>query len=172
MLPEAGAEWLDVVDAHDRVVGSAPRALVHRFGLRHRAVHILVCDPAGSIYVQQRAWTKDCQPGQWDTSAAGHVDCGESYAAAAQRELGEELGLHGLPLEALGEFPATPASGYEFVQVYRCSTEREPRPDADEIAQAGWWTPAALGAWIAAEPACFTAVFRRIHARFIAGGAA
>lgn len=160
MPPEPGVELLDVVDAEDRVVGQAARALVHRHGLRHRAAHVLLYDPAGRLYVQQRAWTKDCQPGRWDCSAAGHLEPGETYAAAARRELAEELGIVASALEPCAALPAMPATGHEFVRVFRCVSTQAPRPDPVEIRQGRWLTPTALRAWMAAEPACFTAVLR------------
>ena len=52
-------EMIDVVDADNRVVDTLPRAEVHRRGLRHRAVHMLVVDRAGRLYLQRRAETKD-----------------------------------------------------------------------------------------------------------------
>ena len=35
--------------------------------------------------------SKDSSPGLWDSSASGHLDCGEDYDACAVRELREEL---------------------------------------------------------------------------------
>lgn len=166
--PDSAAELLDVVDCDDRIVGTASRAEIHRRRLRHRAVHVLVTNPHGQIYVQQRAAHKDCQPGMWDTSAAGHVDHGESYAAAAQRELAEELGLTGRRLDFLLALPATAASGFEFVRAYHCRCVTEPCPDPTEIAQAGWWSAPALTTWIATESAVFTATFRHIYAHYSA----
>ncbi len=43
-------------------------------------------------------------PRQWTSSASGHLDPGENYAASAKRELREELGLD-LPLRLLGRLP-------------------------------------------------------------------
>lgn len=170
MQPDAGAELLDVVDGNNRVIDTLPRAVVHRRGLRHRAVHILVLNPLGDLYVQRRAETKDCQPGLWDTSAAGHVDSGESYAHAAPRELAEELGIRVHALDVLFDLPASASTGAEFVRVYRCVTAAAPRPDPAEIAAGGWFAPAALAAWMRREPAVFTTAFRDIFARWTAAG--
>ncbi len=164
---DSANEVLAVVDAADRVIGCATRAEIHAAGLRHRAVHILVLNPAGEIYVQRRAADKDCDPGLWDTSAAGHVDYGESYDAAAPRELAEELGLVA-DLQPLWALPATPQTGHEFVQVYVCTSTRQPRPDAVEIAEGGWFTREQLDAWITDRPRDFTLVFRHIYARYAA----
>ncbi|MEX2481287.1 MAG: hypothetical protein WD928_10530 [Gammaproteobacteria bacterium] len=60
-LPDSTAELLDVVDRNDRIIATASRAEIHRRRLRHRAVHVLVTNPRGEIYVQQRAPNKDCQ---------------------------------------------------------------------------------------------------------------
>jgi 8-oxo-dGTP pyrophosphatase MutT (NUDIX family) len=130
---------------------------------------VLVTRPGGEVFVQRRAEHKDCAPGLWDTSAAGHVARGDSYDAAAPRELEEELGLSGQTLVALGRLPAGAATGNEFVRVYHYVTEADPRPDAGEIADSGWFGPAALAAWMRREPQRFTAVFRTIFRRYADG---
>jgi len=43
-------------------------------------------------------------PNCWDHSAAGHVDGGEDYLTAAERELKEELGVETDNLEKLGKY--------------------------------------------------------------------
>jgi len=84
---------LDLVDESGRVVGRAPRAECHGDpSLAHRAVHVLVRNSRGDIFLQKRAMTKRVQPGKWDTSVGGHLAPGEGYEEAALRELEEELG--------------------------------------------------------------------------------
>ncbi|MGE0383544.1 MAG: NUDIX domain-containing protein [Gammaproteobacteria bacterium] len=156
-------EIFDVVDAQDNVVGCAPRALVHARGLRHRASHVLVEDRAGRIYLQQRAMTKDCSAGLWDTSAAGHLDRGEAYESAARRELQEELGVIAAgPLRRLAKLAAGEDTGNEFVEVFHVVVEGEVRPDPTEIAAGGWFERAQIDAWLAREPRGFTTTFHRI----------
>ena len=84
-------ELLSVVDEHDRVVGYRERGEVHRLGLRHRAVHVMVFNRRGEVFLQKRSLNKDEFPGLWDSSAAGHLAPGEGYAECALRELEEEL---------------------------------------------------------------------------------
>ena len=86
-------EIFDVVNERDEVIGQQPRSEVHHRGLMHRAVHVLVFNGAGQVFLQKRSLKKDRQPGLWDSSASGHVDAGEGYDACAVRELREELGL-------------------------------------------------------------------------------
>ena len=95
-------ERFDIVDDHDRVIGTALRRECHgNPALVHRAVHVLVVNAAGELLLQKRSAAKDIQPGRWDTSVGGHLEPGESYYAAALREMHEELGLTGLPLTFL-----------------------------------------------------------------------
>src|SRR3954466_6344104 len=86
-------EIFDVVNEVDEVVDKRPRSEVHRLGLMHRAVHVLVFNSRGQVFLQKRSLTKDRQPGLWDSSSSGHVDSGEDYDACAMRELSEEIGL-------------------------------------------------------------------------------
>lgn len=156
-------EVLDVVDADDIVIGTATRGEIHRCGHRHRAVHVLVYDSAGKIYLQRRSWTKDCSPGLWDTSAAGHVDHGETYADAARRELAEELGVESAePLQPLFALAAAADTGNEFVRVYRALTHEPVVPDPLEIIDGRWLDPTALDRWLAREPRAFTRTFHLI----------
>src|SRR3954471_6704889 len=90
----AGAEeWFDVVNERDEVVGRATRREVHATGLWHRAVHVLVFDSAGRVFLQKRSMLKDLSPGLWDSSCSGHLEAGEDYDTAAVRELAEEIGV-------------------------------------------------------------------------------
>ena len=79
-----GDEVFCVVDAQDRVIGSESRDRVHVNNLRHRAVHVLVFNQRGEVFLQRRSIWKDTHPGKWDSSTAGHVDAGESYEEAGQ----------------------------------------------------------------------------------------
>src|SRR5580692_8306785 len=86
-------EIFDVVNERDEVVGQNTRREVHRLGLKHRAVHVLVFNERREAVLQKRSMTKDTFPGAWDSSASGHLDTGEDYDACAVRELREEIGL-------------------------------------------------------------------------------
>lgn len=94
-------ELVDIVDEEDRVVGRATRAQMRRENLLHRVVAILCRNREGRIYVQRRTATKDLFPSLYDMFVAGTVEAGESYDAAARRELEEELGIAGVTLEPL-----------------------------------------------------------------------
>ena len=135
-------EMLDVVDEQDRVIGVERRGDIHARGLMHRAVHILVFNSAGELFLQKRSMSKDEQPGKWDTSAAGHLDSGEDYDSCARREIAEELGIEtDEPLERLFKLPANPETGNEHCMVYRCRYDGPLRLQADEIDEGAWIGP-------------------------------
>jgi 8-oxo-dGTP pyrophosphatase MutT (NUDIX family) len=93
---DPGDELADLVDLHDNVVGRATRREIRRRKLRCRGAAVLCRNAAGHIYVHQRTATKDVFPGMYDVFVAGLVAAGESYEAAARRELTEELGISGV----------------------------------------------------------------------------
>ncbi len=62
-------------------------------GEYHLVVHICVFNGRGQLLLQQRQKDKEGYPNLWDVSAAGSALAGETSAAAASRELREELGL-------------------------------------------------------------------------------
>jgi len=156
-------EMFDVVNDRDEVIGQDSRRRVHDSGRRHRAVHLLIFNTRGDLFLQKRSARKDTFPGAWDSSAAGHVDQGESYDAAAARELEEELGLVlPRPPARLFKIEAGPMTGAEFVWVYRGQAEGPFALCPDEIERGDWFSPAHIGRWIAAEPGDFADAFRLI----------
>ena len=78
-------EIFDVVNELDEVIGRKLRREVHRDGDKHRAIHVLVFNKDGKVFLQKRSMSKDTFPGAWDSSASGHLDCGEDYDACAVR---------------------------------------------------------------------------------------
>jgi isopentenyldiphosphate isomerase len=160
-------ELFDVVNERDEVIGRQPRREVHRLGLRHRAVHVLVFNGRGEVFLQKRSLTKDCFPGTWDSSASGHLDVGEGYDACAVREVREELGLElgGVP-ERLFKLEALPETGQEFVWVYRCTAEGPFQLHPEEIERGEWCGMERLEEWLKTRPEEFASAFRLVWAEY------
>lgn len=152
------SEILEIVDADDNVVGLATRAEIHRKNLMHRAVHLFVFNGEGRIYVQRRSATKDRHPRKLDSSAAGHVDPGESYETTAIRELKEELGVDADVTEVI-HVPPCPMTDNEHVVLFTVTTDREPVPDADEVESGAFMTPEDLSDLMEREPTDFVPAF-------------
>ncbi len=95
-------EIVALVDRAGAVVGSATRSVVRRDNLLHATTGVLLRNAAGQIYVHRRSPDKDWAPGFHDCAAGGVIQVGEDPAAAAERELAEELGVTGTTLRPLG----------------------------------------------------------------------
>src|SRR5262245_17014945 len=154
-MPE---EIFDVVDDEDRVVGQAPRSVVHAQKLRHRAVHIFVFNSRGELLLQKRSAQKDEYPLCYTSSASGHLSAGESYETAAPRELKEELGLAG-ELEWLAKFPAGPQTSQEHTVLYRTISDLAPRIDRDEIDAVTFHSLAEISEMIVRQRQAFSPCF-------------
>ena len=88
-------ELVDLIDPANNIIGRASRREVRSRNLLHRGVGILCRNSRGDIYVHRRTTTKDVFPGMYDMFVGGVVGWGETYEAAAQREIAEELGIAG-----------------------------------------------------------------------------
>ncbi|HWH70396.1 MAG TPA: NUDIX domain-containing protein [Candidatus Sulfotelmatobacter sp.] len=154
-------EIFDVVNERDEVIGQKPRSEVHRLGLLHRAVHVLVFNARGQVFLQKRSMQKDRQPGLWDSSASGHLDTGEDYDACALREVWEEIGLTlSTPPQRLFKLPPSVETDQEHVWVYRTQAEGPFTLHPDEIERGDWFTPEAVNRWLAERPGEFASALR------------
>lgn len=127
------------------------RAEMRAQRLRHRCVYVAVLWE-GRLLVHRRADTKDVFPGWWDIAAGGVVGAGEPWDDAARRELAEELGVAGVPLEPLG---GVASHDDEWCRVVgRAYAVEHPGPFtfADgEVVEARWATRAEVDAL---DPVC------------------
>jgi isopentenyl-diphosphate delta-isomerase type 1 len=139
-MPDSRHEPLEVVDEQDRVIGVQKRSEIHRKGWRHRSVHIFIFNSRDELYLQQRSPAKDQYPGHWDSSAAGHVDPGETPAETAHRELGEELGT-AADLTAVYRHPACPETGWEFVTLFIGRSDGPIRLNLEEATTGKYYPP-------------------------------
>lgn len=158
------SEWLDIVDADDKVVGRATRESAHRNKQQHRSSHVVLFNTSGQVLVQHRSHDKDTNPGLWDSSAAGHVDSGESYLRCAARELEEELGvvLDTADLTPIAKLRPEDRNGFEFTQIYKATSDQSLVLQQSEIIDAKWLLPGQLESWMSERPADFTDIFHII----------
>ena len=136
-------EWFDVVDDEDVVTGRATRREVHARGWRHRAVHVLVFNRAGEVFLQKRS----------------------------MRELREEIGvrLERAPRRCL-RLQAGAETGQEFVWVYRLEAEGPFTLHPEEIEEGAWFAPGTVAQLVRERPSDFASSFRLIWRELAAAG--
>jgi 16S rRNA (adenine1518-N6/adenine1519-N6)-dimethyltransferase len=157
-----GNEWFDVVDDQDRVLRSEFRDVIHVNNLLHRAVHMLLFNASGELYLQKRSIWKDRNPGLWDSSAAGHVDSGEDYLTAARRELQEELCIEAPALTPLTRLTPNESNGWEFIQAYQGHHEGPFEPAPMEVETGAFFPMEKIRSWAQKNPSDFSPVFLEI----------
>lgn len=129
-------EIVAIVDGRNQVVGSATRREMRAGRLTHRSTYILVFNSRAELLVQKRTMAKDVFPGFLDVAAGGVVLAGESYEEGARRELGEELGLVGVPLRNEFEFYYEDERSRVWGGVFTCVHDGPFRLQEEEIVSA------------------------------------
>ena len=157
-IPQSGDEIFDVVDENDVVLRQEKRSVVHAENLLHRAVHILVFNKKKEVLLQKRSSLKDKFPGAWDSSAAGHLESGETYDACALRELREELGID-IEVQHVAQIKPSANTGWEHIGVYVARHDGAVRFPCSEVDHALWFGMDQLNDWIAARPQDFAPGF-------------
>ncbi len=156
---QKATEMFDVVNERNEVTGQLTRGEVHARGLLHRAVHVFVINSRGEVFLQKRSHLKDVSPLKWDSSAAGHLDAGESYAACAIREVREENGIEIHDTELAALLPAGAHTDFEFVELRIARHNGPMRCPPEEIACGEWFAPEVISDWVAARPQDFARGF-------------
>ena len=148
-------EQVEVVDERGAVVGVVPRAEMRARNLRHRSVGIVVCH-GSKVLVHQRADWKDVWPSRWDLAFGGVCDVGETYPAAALRELREEAGI-AVDEDQLLDLGDGWYDGEEVRVVARLYAVQHDGPFAfvdGEVQSVAWVERNELSAWAATHELC------------------
>ena len=99
----ATEEFFDIVDENNKPLGiKKSRKEVHAtMQYWHRATHIWIVNDDDQVLCQQRSFSKDVNPGKWQSFFGGHLKAGQTYLSNAVEELFEELGLSVQPHELI-----------------------------------------------------------------------
>jgi isopentenyl-diphosphate Delta-isomerase len=165
-----------LVDAHDIPQGVAPKIEVHRRGLKHRALSVLVRDPVGNMLIHRRNVEKYHSGGLWTNACCSHPRPDESAVEAAHRRLAEEMGVRCKvkPLFTT-QYRAAVSNGYiedEVVHAFGGTYQGPVAPDPAEVAEWKWMPFEALTDDLARRPELYTVWLRhyfREHYDAIAG---
>ena len=86
-------EEVVLVDEENNVLGYVGKLEAHKKALLHRAISVIIFNSKGEMLIQQRALTKYHWAGIWSNTCCSHPRKDESFQAAAERRLFEELGI-------------------------------------------------------------------------------
>jgi isopentenyl-diphosphate delta-isomerase len=160
------AQEVVLVDEADRALGTMEKLQAHREGRLHRAISVLIYNSSGAMLIHRRAAGKYHSPGLWTNACCSHPYPGEAPAEAAHRRLVEEMGL-ATPLRPSFRFVYRAAleNGlveHEFDHVFTGTTDAEPLPAPEEVAEYRYIAPEALHDELRQRPTQFTPWFRLI----------
>ena len=128
-------EKLDLVDENDNVVKVVERKgdwlnLIKQ-DLFSRSVGIVLLNSKNEIFVHQRSFDKEFNPGFYDSAFGGNVISNETYAEAAHRELLEESGINEKPIFLKKDKRFMPYN--TFISYYYVVSNKEVKLDHESI---------------------------------------
>jgi isopentenyldiphosphate isomerase/intracellular septation protein A len=133
-------EWLPLVDEKGKIVGKAPRSIVHQNKeLLHPVVHLHVINKKKQLYLQKRLSTKLVQPGKWDTSVGGHVTVDENVEISLKREAEEEIGISNFNAVLLCQYIWKTEIESELVFLFYAHYDGEITYNKNEIEDGRFW---------------------------------
>ncbi len=156
MAAGAGDELVEIIDEGGRVERLVPRSDMRAGNLRHRSVAVVVVTGSGALVAHRRAGWKDVWPGRWDVCFGGVVGVGESWEAAAVRELAEEAGVVVEPaaLRPLGDGSYADGDVSAVARLFAVTHDGPFTPADGEVAELVLVPRAELEAWLAGRPLC------------------
>lgn len=130
-------EQVILVNENDSAIGEMSKMKVHELGILHRAFSVFIFNDHGELLLQQRSLHKYHSEGLWTNTCCGHPRPGEETRMAAQRRLGEEMGIETDLSEVFSFIYRTEfANGLieqEFDHVFFGSYSSDPDPDPSEV---------------------------------------
>jgi len=149
------------------------RDAAHRQGVLHRAVSVFVFNTGGELLLQKRGQQKNHSAGLWTNTCCTHPRKGEKPIVAARRRLAEEMGLKCELNEVWSFLYCCKVSNglieHEYDYVFMGSGDRDPSPNADEVADWAWIDTDDLGRDLRANPGRFTPWFRLSYHEVLKG---
>jgi isopentenyl-diphosphate Delta-isomerase len=124
--------YVDTVDDFNRPTGRARKSEVYLKRANFRAVHVLIFNSRGQVYVPRIA-SGNRDAGKFGSSSAGFVLSGESYEAAAKRKITSELGFTPPILRNIGVTQMVDQGCRKFISVYTCEWDGQVRPNPQEV---------------------------------------
>ena len=125
MSTDSDPERIHVVDADNRPLAVMSADEIHRQGLRHRGVLLLLTDRRGRLVLRRLDKSHPLHPGRWDIAGNGHVLAGEAAEEAAERRLPPAAGALGESLRHVLALNGEAGTGEEVVDVFAATLPDE-----------------------------------------------
>ncbi|MES2620077.1 MAG: isopentenyl-diphosphate Delta-isomerase [Bacteroidota bacterium] len=136
-------EMVVLVDEENTVLGYVGKLEAHKKALLHRAISVIIFNSKGEMLVQQRALAKYHWAGIWSNTCCSHPRKDESFHAAAERRVFEELGIK-TPLKEEFHFiykaydEPSGLTEWEYDTVFTGTFDDDFEFNKDEVAAVRW----------------------------------
>jgi isopentenyl-diphosphate delta-isomerase len=137
-------ELLDIVNEQDQVIGQSYRSEVYAAkSVNFRAINGFIINDEGQLWIPRRTLNKRLFPLCLDASVGGHVESGESYEQAFEREIAEELNLDIKNFDYSLKGYLTPYNDKvsAFMKVYEIKLNTEPNYNKNDFIESYWLYP-------------------------------
>ncbi|MBQ8482529.1 MAG: NUDIX domain-containing protein [Alphaproteobacteria bacterium] len=162
VLIAVGKSMISLADESDNVINTHLRGTPAKQGQFPMIAAVLLFNSRKKLVLQKIALHKKWG-GLWTYSAAGHVDAGEDYKSAAQRELKEEMGINANVEKEIAAFPVVrDGKQVAFHHVFIAGSDDEIVPDESEVAEVKEMSLTELETAIKQHPECFFDAFMKV----------
>jgi len=163
MTISTGRQEVVLVNHADETLGTMEKLEAHKRGILHRALSVLITRTDGRLLLQRRSLQKYHSGGLWTNATCTHPGLGETPLAAAHRRLWDEMGMRCELTPAFAfVYRADVGQGlheHELDHVFLGVSDREPRPNVEEVDDWRWMDMASVHDRARREPHVFTPWF-------------
>ncbi|WP_241607061.1 isopentenyl-diphosphate Delta-isomerase [Rosenbergiella australiborealis] len=160
-----------LVDEQDNPLGKMEKLEAHRKGLLHRAITVYVFNSQQQLMLQQRALSKYHCGGLWSNTCCGHPFPNENTQHAAERRLGEEMGLSLTLRKVTQTYYNLPVTDglveHEYGHIFMGYTEQLPILNPEEAENYRFASLPEIEQELAAYPERFTPWFKTTFPRIV-----
>jgi isopentenyl-diphosphate delta-isomerase len=162
-------EVVVLVDELNEVLGYMGKLEAHTKVLLHRAISVIIFNDKGEMLVQQRALSKYHWAGIWSNTCCTHPRQDETFHAAAERRLFEELGFN-TPLTVQFHFmykakdEASGLTEHEYDTVFSGTYNENFEFNKEEIEAVRWMTYTEVKQEMSDKPEAYSFWFKIILA--------
>ena len=112
-------QLLYIVDEKNHPVATLDAEQIHRQGLLHRSVYLLLRVKDDRLVLRKRDTDEPLYPGRWDIVGCGHVPAGASDVETAEGFVPEALRDSELPVVQLSGLSPAAGTDNEFIEIFQ-----------------------------------------------------